>query len=335
MTTITIQTSTIIKTIAIILGVWFLFSIKQILAIIFFALILSSAIDNSIDKLVSKKIPRVISVLVIFLTSLSVITILIISLAGPITDQGQELIKKFPHYHDAILKSVEPFFGTPVDITEQPTFLQTGYYSPENILNTLSSIFGGITSFILIMVLTFYMSIETQALKKALSFLTPQNYLQSITILLDKVQDKIGDWIRGQLFLSCIVSIIAYIGLSLLGIKYALLLAILAGIAEFIPYIGPATAALTAIFLAFSTDPIQGVFVAIFYGVLQSLENHLLVPKIMQKALGLNPIIIICSLLIGIRIGGIIGALLAIPTATAIAVIIQEIQNNKNLFRIQ
>lgn len=328
---IDISTWSIIKVFLVFLALWFLFSIKQILAIIFFALMLSSAIDDAIDKLVSKKFPRFLSVIIIFIFVLSIFSLIIFSIAEPLKLQGQELIKNFPEYYKAIQTSLAPFIST-TNLFPDSSFLNTNFASTKNLFGTISSISGGITSFVLILVLTFYMSIETQALKKALSFVTPSTYHDFIEQLITKVQEKIGDWIRGQLFLSFIVGIVVYVGLKLLGVKYALVLALLAGLGEFIPYIGPMIATLTALFIAFTTAPIQAIFVAIFYGILQVIENHILVPKIMQKAVGLNPIIIICALLIGIKIGGAMGALIAIPTATALSVVVEEFSKNKHLF---
>lgn len=329
---ISITTSTFIKFLAISFGVWFLFSIRQILAIIFFALIMSSAIDNSIDKLVSKKVPRFLSVAMIFVMIFTIIGVIVIAVAEPLRTQGQELIKNFPHYHDAFIKSLEPIIGNINYLSSDDNFFSSGLqYTTDNIFSALSGIFGGLSSMILMIVLTFYMSIETQALKKIVTFASPTKYHQFLCNLFDKIQNKIGDWIRGQLFLSLIVGVIVYFGLTLFGVKYALLLALIAGLGEFIPYIGAMTASLLGIFVAFSMDPILGIFVGIFYAILQMIENHILVPKVMQKAVGLNPIIIICSIITGIKIGGVMGALLAIPTATAITVIIEELRNYKDL----
>jgi predicted PurR-regulated permease PerM len=326
--TITISTETIVKLILSVVGVWFLFNIKHILAVIFFALILSSALDNSIDKLVSKRVPRIISVAFIYLVFLSILGTVGFAIAEPLRTQGQDLIQNFPQYYELVTNSIEQFTQASLpDLANQPA-LSNINYSASQLFQRVIQFFGGITSFVLILVLTFYMSIETNALKKAIYAITPNKYDQRVGHLLDKIQNKIGDWLRGQLILSFVVSVIAYIGLSMLGVKYALILAILAGLGEFIPYIGPALAAILAIFVAFTTAPIQAVFVAVFYGILQALENHVLVPQIMRKAIGINPILIICALLIGIRVGGVMGGLLAIPTATALSVIIDDIQEH-------
>jgi len=139
---------------------------------------------------------------------------------------------------------------------------------------------------------------------------------------LTRAQNKIGMWLRGALTLGLIIGVFVYIGLTILGVKYALVLALLAAVLELIPYIGPPIAAIPAIFLAFSQAPIKGFLTLILYVVIQQLENNILVPKVMQKAVGLNPIIGVISLGIGFKIAGILGGILAIPVATAVSVFI-------------
>jgi len=116
-----------------------------------------------------------------------------------------------------------------------------------------------------------------------------------------------------------------YLGLLILGVKYALILALIAAIGEAVPYLGPIMTAIPAVFLAFVQSPIKALLVLILFILVQQLENHILVPKVMQKAVGLNPISSIIALLIGAKIGGIVGMILAIPVATAASVVIYEV----------
>jgi predicted PurR-regulated permease PerM len=140
------------------------------------------------------------------------------------------------------------------------------------------------------------------------------------------MQRKVGLWLRGQLILSLIIFVLTYLGLLILDVKYALVLALVAGLAEFVPYLGPIIAAIPAMFLAFTQDGLMfTLFVGALYYIIQLVENHIVVPKLMQKVVGLNPIVIIAVLLIGFRIASVPGAILAIPVATAAHVFIKDV----------
>jgi predicted PurR-regulated permease PerM len=147
--------------------------------------------------------------------------------------------------------------------------------------------------------------------------------------LFNRVQRKMGLWLRGQLILCLIIFALTYLGLSILGVKYALILALIAGLTEFIPYLGPFLGGVPAVFLAFTQSPTLAIFVAILYIIVQQIENNFLTPKIMEKAVGLNPIVSIAAIMVGFSIGGVIGALLSIPVATAAVVVIQDLLHKK------
>ena len=166
-------------------------------------------------------------------------------------------------------------------------------------------------------------------MKKVVWSIAPPKYQMYIMGLINRMQQKIGLWLRGQLILSLIIFFLTFIGLSILGVKYALVLALIAGMTEFVPYLGPIFASIPAIFLAFTQSPMLGLFVAILYYIIQLTENNIIVPKLMQKVVGLNPIVSIAVLLIGFEVAGIAGAVLSIPVATAVNVFLTDILENK------
>jgi predicted PurR-regulated permease PerM len=143
------------------------------------------------------------------------------------------------------------------------------------------------------------------------------------------MQQKVGLWLRGQIILSVTIFLLTYIGLLILKVKYALVLAFFAGLTEFIPYLGPTIAAIPAVFLTYTQSPMLALFVAILYYIVQLTENNIIVPKVMQKVIGLNPIISIAVLMIGYKVGGITGAILSIPVTTALDVFLSDIFDNK------
>jgi len=195
--------------------------------------------------------------------------------------------------------------------------------------STIGGFFTGLASILLVAALTFYMVVEEDAIKKMLRHVAPDEYQPFLSRLFSRIREKLGLWLRGQLVLSITVGLLYYIGLTILGVDYAAVLGLLAGVMELVPYIGPLIVGVIAIFLTFTQSGtlLQPLLVLGLLAVIQWCENNLLVPKIMQKAVGLNPIISIVALLVGARLAGIVGAILAIPVATALSVFVYEMTN--------
>jgi predicted PurR-regulated permease PerM len=145
----------------------------------------------------------------------------------------------------------------------------------------------------------------------------------------------LGLWLRGQLILSFSIFLLVFLALSVLNIKYALILAIIAGILEFIPYLGPSFSGFIAVSLTFLHSPFQALLVLILYIVIQVFENNILVPNVMRHAVGLNPVISISALLIGATLGGFVGVIVAIPVATSLNVIFQDFLDKKRSTEIE
>ncbi|MEI6597353.1 MAG: AI-2E family transporter, partial [bacterium] len=181
-----------------------------------------------------------------------------------------------------------------------------------------------LVAFILVFVLTFYMTVEEQATKRLVRSLVPLKHQPYLTNLMNRMQDKIGLWLRGQLILSLVIFVLVWIGLTILGVKYAVVLALLAGVMEIVPYLGPIISAIPAVFIAFTQYPMLAVGVLILYYLIQFAENHILVPQVMRRTVGLNPVITIVALLVGAKIAGILGIALAVPVTTAIGVAVGD-----------
>lgn len=338
---INITTSTIIKTFLIMLSLYFCYLIKDILIILFISLVFASALDPWVDRMQENKIPRVLGIFLIYLALFIVISLSIYLIVPPIAEQVGELSANFPRYIGKVISgasSVKEYsieHGIINEIKDSLGSISSNLrQAAGGVFSTISNIFGGIISFFLILVITFYMVVEENAIKKLVWSLAPEKHQAYIMNLINRMQKKIGLWLRGQLILSLIIFVLTYAGLLALGffgepIRYALVLALIAGITEFVPYIGPLLGAIPAVFLAFAQSPILALFVAILYLVVQQVENHILVPKVMEKTVGLNPIISISALLIGFKIAGIAGAILSIPVATAVSVFIKDIFDSK------
>lgn len=341
-----ISTRTILKILGVLFAVYLLYLVSDILMILFVALILAALIDPFADLLQSKKIPRAIAVIIIYLVLFGIITLSIVLLT-PVISKDLPLfvdnIGKFwvelqdNHIYQRILEGTKNIQNTlsSYGFGEGQAVSQVSSGGVSNTLSgvfsTISGFFGGIFSLVLILVMTFYMVVQEDFLKKVLRSVLPDEYIPWCSQLMKKIRDKLGAWMRGQLLLSLIIGLLVFVGLSILGVKYAAVLGLLAALLEFIPYVGPVLAAIPALLLAFGQDGLAKlVIVVLVYIVIQQLENHLLVPKVMQKAVGLNPIISIVALLAGAKLAGVIGALIAIPVATALSVLLQDVLEKKN-----
>ena len=200
----------------------------------------------------------------------------------------------------------------------------------KNLFSITLSIFDNLVTIIFLLVLSFYMLLEKEKLETRLASLFGSKE-ERVKLLIVKIEEKLGAWLQGQLILSLVIGILSYIGLTLLNIPYALPLAMIAGIMEVIPVIGPIISALPAIFLALTISPFLSIAVAVMYLVIQQLENNLIVPQVMKRAVGLNPLIVILAIAIGSRLLGIAGALLAVPLAVVIQIIAAEIIEEKKI----
>jgi len=177
---------------------------------------------------------------------------------------------------------------------------------------------------VVVLVMAFYLSVERGGFRTLLRNIAPESYQPYLTRLLTRIQHKMGGWLRGQFLLSLIIFVMVYVGLLILGVPYALVFAIIAGIFEIIPFLGPILGALLPVLFSFTISPTRALMVVALFFVVQQLENHLIVPKVMSISTGLNPVVVLLVILVGMQLGGILGALLAVPIATTVAVFLED-----------
>ena len=200
------------------------------------------------------------------------------------------------------------------------------------LINIASGIFGGVFSFILIIVLSFYLAAQEEGVEKFLKIITPLKNEKYIIDLWKRSQRKIGYWMQGQLLLGIVVGVLVYLGLMILGIQNALILAVLAGVLEIIPYFGPILSAIPAIILGFATGGLtMGLLVLGLFIIIQQFENHLIYPLVVKKVVGVSPIIVILALIIGAKFAGFLGILLSVPVTAALMEFIDDVQRDKDM----
>jgi len=333
-TDIGISTATFVKAVLIILGLWFLWFIRDIVAIFLIALLLAVIVTPYTDWLAKHRVPRSIAVLFLYLVLGAILSIVVGLMIPIVIEKSIELVQSIGQSHNSLLGTMGEYLGFTADQSMQQNFLQTLQSmeqtlssSAGSLFTTVKGVFGGIAGLFLVLVLAFYMVVQEEQAKKYFFNLTPPEYQPYLNNLLKKIQLKIGAWLRGQIILGLIVGTAVFIGLTIFGVKYALLLAIIAGLFEIIPYVGPIVSLVPAVIVGFAQSPVIGIVVLVLYLVIQQLENNILVPKIMQKVTGLNPLVSIAALLIGLKVGGLVGAILAIPVATLTVVVLEDLFN--------
>jgi predicted PurR-regulated permease PerM len=335
--TVDISTGIIFRTILIILGLWFLYLIRDIIAIFFIALIMTAAIEPSIKWLTRRKIPRSFSVLIIFLVLFLILGLVVSFLIPPLVGQFKSFTQNLPAHLDKFTQTfggVEIYFKSyGIEFSSRSFLANLGdnlSQSGGKVFSTTVGFFTGIITMIAIMSMTFYLSVKEEGMDKILGSVTPAEHRVYVVSLAERIKEKIGKWLQGQLLLMLIIFILDFIALYFLGIPYALILAIFAGILEIIPYLGPIISAVPGVILGFLVSPLTGLLALAAYVVVQQFENHIIVPQVMKKTIGLNPVVVILALLIGAKLGGILGAILAVPLAAAISVFVGDlIQKNE------
>lgn len=337
---IVITTSSVLRIVLVLLLLWFLYVIRDVIVMVFIAFALSSAISPWVDALQRRRIPRAASTIMIAGLFFGLLSLTVVLIVPALIEEIRTLTTKLPDLYSSVSGKLFSVDGQPDTATALSTleknlqsFTQGLLSLTGSIFGTLSSVFGGVASFLTVLVISFFMSIEENGPRKLIQSLAPVKYQPYLVQLVAKVQQKMGDWLRGQLLLSGIIAVVTYIGLTLLGVKFALVLALFAGFMEIIPFIGPVLGAIPAVFFAASQSSLLVLLVIIFYIVIQQLENNFLVPKVMQRTVGLHPLVILLAVMIGARVGGFLGVILAVPIATIVDVFINDLFEDRRMRR--
>lgn len=323
-----ISFTTILKIIFVIFALLFIYLIRDILAIVFFALIIASAVSTPVRWLTKHHIPRILGVIIVYALGTATIALMFALVIPPLASELKQLSDFIPRITDHFTSGLQTFQQYAQQEEIQNFFLNLSRRLQElriNFFALTGNVVSGMTAFIATFVISFYLSVEEEGIRKFLRSVTPKKQEDYAISVWERTQRKLGQWLRAQLFLGFVIGLLTFIGLKLLGLPYALSLAILAGIFELIPFVGPILAAIPAVIIAFIKSPFLALLTILVYVIIQQTEGNLLVPKVMQKTVGINPVVAIVVLLIGARLAGIAGVLLSIPTAMLLAEFSQDL----------
>lgn len=335
--TVDISSKSIIRVILFGFLILALYYLRSLILVVLTAIVIASFVESGVRFWAKRRMGRTLSVILIYLFSLLVLAGVFYLFIPVVVSQIDELAKILARY----LPEVQKIQGTTgvigANIGESATTLEnvvTSFKaitqgSSGGLFQTLTVLFGGIANVVLIGVISFYLSVEEHGIEKFLRIITPVKQEEYVLSLWERTRKKISRWIQGQMFLGLIIGILAFVGLSLLGIQYALIIALVAAIFELIPF-GMILATIPAVALGFAEGGTSmGLMTLGFFIVLQQIENYILVPLIVRRATGVPPLVVILSLLIGLKLAGFWGIILAMPVAVFLLELFTDIEQKK------
>ncbi len=332
---ISISTGTIIRVAVVIAAIYAIWQLSTLVLLLLSAIVIASAVEPGVEFFMEKKAPRALAVVLVYASVLAVLAALVWFFVPPMLDEAIALLAILPVYVSqvgelnqlAFLQNgvVGPNFTQNI-LSLQSAFTNTG----AGVLKVLSSIFGGVFYLILTLVVSIYFSFQETGVDDFLRLVTPAKHRDYVLNLWKRSQKKIGLWMQGQILLSIIITVLLFLGLSLLGVEYALLLAIFAGLMELIPVFGSFVAAVPGIAVALVSGDLTLVFiVAALYLVVNQFQAHLIYPLVVKKIVGVAPILVIIALIAGGQLAGFLGVLLSVPVAAAIQEFVNDVQKRR------
>lgn len=319
-----------------------LFLVSEFVLVVIVSIVIASAIEPAISWAKKRNIPRLPMVLLVYIISALVLAGLFYFLLLPLIGEISNFIRTLTIYSNSVtsggilsdmFKTQNLFegFDTPILIGEMNSYLNSlASFLSQGVLSSISLISGGVLNFVLILVISFYLVVQEDGVSKFLKIIIPLKYEQYVVGLWRRSQHKIGLWMQGQLLSSILITVLVYIGLFIIRIPHALLLAVLAGVFELIPLFGATLAAIPAVFVAFISGGMNtALIVAGLYIVIQQFEGHLIYPLVVKKMVGVPPIISIISLVIGGILAGFLGVLISVPVAAAVMEFISDFEKRK------
>lgn len=337
-----ISTGTVVRILFILMLFAVVFILKNLVLVLLTAVIIASAIEPAASWFENRKIPRLLAVLFVYIASALIVVgvfyfilpklfqevlamfDLLQGYANPDGLTDQPLLLSWEPVFKA-LTGVLPFKEAVVTLSNSFGVVSGGF------INVTTSFFGGVVSFIVIFVLSFYLAVQRDGVSNFLKIIVPVRHESYVLDLWKRSQRKIGQWMQGQLLLSVIVGLLTYLGLTLLGVRDALILSLFIAICEFIPLFGPILGAVPAVLISYLDSGFTMALLVIgLYLLIQQLENQLIYPLVVRKIVGTNPIIVIVSLIAGYELAGFLGMVISVPLATIGMEYLRDVERGRN-----
>ncbi len=332
---ISVTTGTMVRIAFIIAAVYAAWQLSTLVLLLLSAIVIASSVEPGVEFFMKYKAPRPLAVALVYFTVLAILASLVWFFVPPMLDEAIALLAVLPQYVSQVsnLSSLPFLQSTNVgpSLVQNILALQTAFTNTgAGVLRVLSSIFGGVFYLLLTIVVSIYFSFQETGVDDFLRLITPPQHREYVLSLWKRSHKKIGLWMQGQLLLSLIITILIFLGLSLLGVEYALLLAIFAGLMELIPVFGSFVAAVPGIAVALvSGDLTLALIVAGLYLIVNQFQAHLIYPLVVKKIVGVAPILVIIALIAGGQLAGFLGVLLSVPIAAVIQEFVNDLQKRR------
>lgn len=316
-----ISTRTIF-TALLLLGIfWGLYQVKEIILLFFVALVISIALLPFIEKLERRGFSKSLATLFVYFSVIIIFLAVLGTGISPMVEQTTLFFSQLPKLIESVLSSplISPISR---QVVEEST-RQLASVSV-NIVKITLGVFDSFLALITVFVFSFYFSLSYERMRKRFTAFFPEEIKRKINESLNEIEKVIGGWVRGEFVLMVVIAVFSYIGLSILRVGYVLPLSLIAGALEIVPVIGPLLSAVPAVIVGFSNSSALGFGVLALYIIIQQFENNFIVPRVMERTVGMSPLMTMSAIFIGGKIFGIIGALLAVPVVLILQVVIPK-----------
>jgi len=306
-----------------------LFLVRDVILILLFAIVISSALEGPVNFFEKKKIPRLLSTIMLFIVFLGVFAFLLYTIVPVSIVELENFLHTLNQKEIPILGQIDTQPLIQKLNTNLGDFINILFSGGTSFINIIGGIFGNFALILVTLILSFYLTVDRAGVEKFLRAVLPLTHEEYIIDIYLRTRKKMGLWLRAQILIMITVGILSFVGLLILGVKYSLILGILAGLLEIVPIAGPIFAGALAFIAAVPISWELGIYVLILFFIIQQLENHILYPVIMKKTVGISPIVVVLFLLAGSKIAGIAGIVLAVPVAVAFQEIIADWERKK------
>jgi predicted PurR-regulated permease PerM len=323
--------STFLKIAVVGLIFYMLYLIRDILFLIVFALIISILFNPAIDFLAKRRLPRPLAVILIYLVIFGFVGTLIYSIAPIFIYEIQQFTQFFPQYFEKFSPILQGFGITAFESFESFTSAIQNWsvQASSGIFNALGAIFGGIFSTITIFTIAVFLSLEEKGMEKTISLLFPKRYEANVLNIWDRARIKVAGWFGTRILSSLLVFLMTLIACKILAIKYAVSFGLLAGATNIIPIIGPVAAGIIIVLFTLLDSWAKALFILIVFILIQQIEGNIITPILTKRFMGMSPVLVLIALMVGAKLWGVLGAILAIPLFGILYEFIKEFLKKK------
>ncbi len=341
-TPIRISTDTIVRILLLLFAAYLLFRLTNVILLILVSIVIASFIEAGVRQMAKYKISRRLAVPLIFTFVLALIFMIFYAFVPIVFRELSDMITLLSTYFPSgggttidsnSIQGATSFVSNIANSSSASSLIEniktaTTVLS-QGAISVIGSTFGGILNLILVVVMSFYLSIQEKGIDSFLRILTPARNERYVLDLWHRTQHKIGLWFKGQLMLGLLVGAITFIVLVLMKIKYAFLIGLITGVAELIPF-GIIFATIPAVlFAAIDGGIVLAIKVLIYFVIIQQIENYVLNPIISRRVVGIPPLVVLLAFLIGITLAGFWGAIIAIPTAVFVLEYLSDVERKR------